>query len=791
MVDNYDIALAGLLHDIGKVVQRTGQPIRSSLKDQKSIFCKYNGRYFGYKHALYTVQFIEDNLKFVIDEKYLKASAKHHVPETKLEKIIAEADRLSAGMDRRDEINGVQQNKKYYINTRLYSIFQNINIGKENKKGNYYYKLVPLNISDEIFPVKETEDKIQTKDSKKEYANLLECIERDLKNEVGVDKYLNTKEGKEKVYNKIYSILEKYTTFIPSSTINYPDISLFDHLKTTSAIAVCLNEYYSSEEKSDNKFLLLEGDVSGIQNFIFQVAEGKEIKKYVAKTLRGRSIYINTLIDFMSKYIVKELGFTISNILYCGGGKFQLLLPNTKKVKNKIEKIDTEIQKFLYKNYKTKIGLVMSYVEINEEGVKNYSDSIVRLQEKQVKNKNQKFLKIIKLEKDEFFIQDKKLKNPCIYCHVNEANKEGNICNECSTHIQLGEKMVKDRIKYIVYDFDNSIRKSDVKVSFGFMGQVCFFEELNDNDIDFLIENVNGTGNFGKLKLVGNTVPQKNKSVASFNDIALLAEGDKKIAVLKMDIDNLGTIFSTGFKDENKSISRISTLSRMIDLFFCGYINRICEDMFKIYVEKNDGQTMELDNLHYINYSGGDDLLVIGPWDSIIELSMEIREKLSKFACLNPNVTISGGIYITDSKTPIRISLEKSENYLDAAKSYKYKDSIYVLGKDFRWKNDLNSIEKVMEDGKKYSIYLSEGLLSRGLAYSIMVGSKNIKRKGTLDFDLIPEIAYLISRNVQNNEIKNEMLAKLITPDIKDSEIESIKYPLMIALMKTRNVKED
>src|SRR5690606_38509678 len=178
----------------------------------------------------------------------------------------------------------------------------------------------------------------------------------------------------------------------------------------------------------------------------------------------------------------------------------------------------------------------------------------------------------------------------------------------------------------------------------------CFFKELDNMDMGFMVENINGTGKFGRLKFVGNTVPIKNGIVASFNDIGPMAEGDDKIAVLKMDIDNLGTIFSTGFQDKNKSMARTSTLSRMIDLFFCGYINKICEDLYNEYIEENTDRAIELDNLFYINFSGGDDLVIIGPWDWTITLARRIKEELSRFACYNPNVTISGGIYIADVK---------------------------------------------------------------------------------------------------------------------------------------------
>ena len=92
----------------------------------------------------------------------------------------------------------------------------------------------------------------------------------------------------------------------------------------------------------------------------------------------------------MSKYIVKKLNLTISNILYCGGGTFQILLPNTEETKLRLKEIELEIQKYLYDKYKTRLGLVFAYVEIDEDGIVNYSDSLTKLQNRlsDVKIKN-------------------------------------------------------------------------------------------------------------------------------------------------------------------------------------------------------------------------------------------------------------------------------------------------------------------------------------------------------------------------------------------------------------------
>ncbi|GMG97781.1 type III-A CRISPR-associated protein Cas10/Csm1 [Tepidimicrobium xylanilyticum] len=743
MIDNYHIALAVLYYGLEKVISRVGIPIKNSVLN----------------------------------------SIRKYMEDERVRELILAANKLALGIENVDD----ESNKESY-NRRLYSIFQNINIGKEYEIKNYYYPLVPMNISDDIFPIEE--EKIGNSKLKHDYLNLIKELEEDIERELGHIETLNLGNIK-RVYNKIYYILEKYTTFIPNTVAKSSDISLFEAIKTTSAIATSLNEYHKDGQQQENKFILLAGDVSGIQSFIYQVTEGEDTKENVSKNLRGKSFYVNVLIDFMSKYIINELNVTIANILYCGGGTFQILLPNTKMVKERLIEIESRIQKYLYDKYRARLGLVLVSIEIDEDGIINYSDALTKLQNKLSESKYQKFLKIIESERDDFFLRDDGIVNDCIYCYQHKATVDGIMCEECNTHINLGGKLIKDGLKYIVYDFDNEIEKCDVKVSFGPMGQVCFYMDLENSDIGFIVENINGKGEFGRSKFVGNIVPLKGGVVASFNDIALLAEGDKKIGVLKMDIDNLGTIFSVGFDEDNKSISRISTLSRMIDLFFCGYINKICEDLYEEYRSSKEKEELILDNLFYINFSGGDDLVIIGPWDWIIKLAIRIKEKLSEYTCFNPNISISGGIYIDDSKTPVRITLNEGENCLDGAKNHDGKDALYIFGQSFSWAKGKYNVNKLVRDGEEYEKWIVKKYLSRSLAHNIMVGSKNIKRKGILDFDLIPQIAYSLSRNIENDTIKNNIIGRLITPRIEDSEIEFVKYPLMFALMKTREIKED
>ena len=44
--------------------------------------------------------------------------------------------------------------------------------------------------------------------------------------------------------------------------------------------------------------------------------------------------------------------------------------------------------------------------------------------------------------------------------------------------------------------------------------------------------------------------------------------GTEKIAVLKMDVDNLGTIFQSGLEDDRSTLAHTAYLSRALQWFF-------------------------------------------------------------------------------------------------------------------------------------------------------------------------------------------------------------------------------
>jgi hypothetical protein len=164
------------------------------------------------------------------------------------------------------------------------------------------------------------------------------------------------------------------------------------------------------------------------------------------------------------------------------------------------------------------------------------------------------------------------------------------------------------------------------------------------------------------------------------------------IGVLRMDVDDLGDIFSQGLRkgppvlfqtDDYQwtgatSFARWASLSRQLELFFKFYISRICEALtqkrFTVADFKRDESQPE-EGLRgrkvVVVYSGGDDLFLVGAWSDAVELAFEIHQNFKAYTADNPDVDISAGLIIRPPDYPLYHMAEDGKKAIEAAKSNK------------------------------------------------------------------------------------------------------------------------
>lgn len=174
-----------------------------------------------------------------------------------------------------------------------------------------------------------------------------------------------------------------------------------------------------------------------------------------------------------------------------------------------------------------------------------------------------------------------------------------------------------------------------------------------------------------------------NLEIVDFNTLARNSIGAEAIAVLKADVDGMGVFIKNS--NITHSFDNFDLFSKTLDSFFSIHIPRIMKEKFP----------------HtYIIFAGGDDLLLIGAWNEVLELSRFIESEFKKFI-KNNGLSISFGIALAKSSTSISYLSNISEELLDRSKKFernqKVKDAITMFGETARW-SDYKEVFKIINN---------------------------------------------------------------------------------------------
>ncbi len=733
MKSYYQSVIGALLHDIGKLVQRA----------QWDEITR--------KHAEVGKEFLEgiETLKgSEFSSPIIEFVGMHHDKESqelsgnRTYNSIVEGDQISAS-ERKERENKGKPNidPLIPISAKINVKIDDSNtLGLEKEEEN---KWGFTNITEETFPFPNNEN---PKLSQEIYKKLNSDFIKDFDKIIEI--YKSSLSGEEHLENfvvSLLSVLKRYTSYIPSAAYkSEADISLFDHSRVAAAVAGCL--YH--EPDGNKPFLYLAGDLSGIQNFIYNiVAHNEDAHTKFTKRLRGRSLYISLLTDGIAHYILRELGLSEPHLLLSGGGNFNILLPNSEGIKNKLDETITKIQRFLHKKFQGRIGIVTAFVEANKDDLMcDFNKFLHKLGEKLDEEKKKKLDKILENgfdTKNILHFPNNDAVDICPSCG-DDVFQKGSICNMCELHQKIGEVLPRAKYLYFLMEKPN-MDKSDNSIFVDFSELFTWVlstdevENIPKNSIRFLIdtmENENlkssllsedkstlflpekGSSKIGySYKWIGKYLPgyDNDKNVLTFEDIANESQGAKYLGVVRMDVDNMGAIFALGFDREKEidekystgkncklaSISRFAQLSRQLDTFFSGYL---------VEMLKNDHPNV------YLGYSGGDDLFFVAPWNEAIELSMEISDKFKEYMYNNPAFHLSGGMIITKPKFPIAKSSFLAGDKEEMAKNRDGKDSFCLFNRVLKWE-ELDKAEQIKDElGKE----IKSGKISRGAPYRLL-----------------------------------------------------------------------
>ncbi len=621
-------------------------------------------------------------------------------------------------------------------------------------------------------------------------------------------------------------LLEKYTGAVPSITLRikgvndqetyrkHPDVSLFDHLKTTAAFAVCLAEwcqerYAERWEKQVLKeevageatwahdaecpFLLVGGDLSGVQRFIYTISS-----KGALKSLKGRSFFLELFLEHAVDALLEALELFRCHVIFTGGGHFYLVAPNTRRTEETLRRVGQRLNDYLFKDFNGALELFLRWVPFRKADLRDVTRTWKHLSlelEEAKKRKGEGFLEELLGEAQEPHPdcytdkcqvcgrEDRALKS----LSIGEATFP--VCEPCRDQYILGDLLQQAcrRGPYpVIYRWREEPswldRNRYVRIEDRYYqpAQLSF----NDKSLKKLPDDAETVYHMNDWNLTHYTHKGSRPLFAAvylppeddYRDLETMAIkgfGIPRIGVLRMDVDRLGRIFSLSLPEGERTFSLTASLSRQLSLFFKFHLNGVLRGEAGYpsktrLLGRDDGS-----RLLTVVYSGGDDLFLIGHWLDVLEAAMDIERAFATFTA-NPHMTVSAGLALGSPHEPVYRLADAAGEAEDRAKGEREEGGKKVPGRrafclfgthTFAWRDSntphVGSVLEVLELLRPFLVVESTRLKSRseglakGFYYKLLQLVRRQRRDGVW---VLPKLAYLFGRTRVGNALEKDWI---------------------------------
>lgn len=753
------VAFAALLHDLGKFAERAALPDidRDRLDAHLTNYCPFREkRYHSHRHAAWTALMLEvvertapdlilsDMAPFAsrqggrdITDSLVNAAAMHHRPVSFLQWIIATADRVASGFEREEfERYNAGEDKtstgRNHYQARQLTLFEQIRLSDARgarvtpESLQWRYPLRALT-PESLFPVprkgyepeRDPPAQAEYRLLWSEFLQALESIPRTHRSQwpLWLDHF--------------DTAWQTFTHAIPAATAFgvKPDVSLYDHSKTTAALATALWRWHdelgqtsdaarealaSRADWGDEKFLLIQGDFFGIQQFIF--ADGAQTNRSAARLLRGRSFQVSLFTEVAALKVLEACELPATSQIINAAGKFLIVAPNTQRIRDRLDATRSELNAwFLQHTFGLAgLGLIGKAASCNDFLKGRFRTLIDELFGD---------LEAAKLHRFELVGDAPRVfaviypDGPCPYNSRLPADERGSAALS-RDQIALGTQLAR-KSRLLIVDAASELRAD---------GIVTLETAIFDYRIAFT-GNEEATGRFGPLAQSGAlrrcwdfSLPENlrdtlwhgyarryiNAYVPRFAEVNpwtrekyadQLAEddgsaiepgagktfghiacedrqprderggwqGQSALMTLKGDVDNLGLVFQKGLAEP--TFAKMAALSRQMNAFFAVWLPAYCAE--------NHPDT-------YTVFAGGDDFFLIGPWHSTQKLAADMATQFRTYVAENPEIHFSAGMVMSKPGLPIHTLASQAEEALEAAKGGG-KNSLTLFGQRIAW----------------------------------------------------------------------------------------------------------
>ncbi len=500
---------------------------------------------------------------------------------------------------------------------------------------------------------------------------------------------------------------------------------------------------------------IIKGDVSGIQEFIFNIQS-----KGAARMLKARSFFIQVAVKLCIERIKRTFSEFKFDIISDSGGSFYITCngePNKTDLKNLAIRINQEL-----------IGHDL-FISITVQILSDWPIAMALLKRAEETQKFQRFSHwseafmptlISKNNGEAKTWKDfaKELSQSKGYDIVEDASASSGVKSDAVVLCGLRFQLEKEKPHY---SFDDS--KSSL------MNPLPVWRKENPYFKRYLGGQRNEEDDLKKNK-GDDYEPPREGDIIDFDHLAIQAKertGTDNLGVLKLDVDSLGEMFRDVFTTQRK----FEEASAAFGYFFGKHM----KDLWRTNTFKgaDDNEHHYHDNILII-FSGGDDCLLLGGWDAVLEFALMLRtefENYCKTTTILPNAaTFSAAILLLHASTPVIQIGHLAEEELNKAKQFSStKNAVSLFGGIFSWKEfsdmkDLTNVLAVLIRGSDENPPESKALLQKirlsARGYDALMKKVELKRQ--VNFQKVWNLTWFIMRNVKN-ENKETVERKIVS----------------------------
>ncbi|MEO1808609.1 MAG: hypothetical protein AAFU33_27640, partial [Bacteroidota bacterium] len=531
----------------------------------------------------------------------------------------------------------------------------------------------------------------------------------------------------------LYNLLEAFGSRVLAPEAGpKQDVSLYNWMRIKAAKEIC--DKQRSISSQDEPYLLLKGDFSGIQKFIYSRIDMSTAGNQggLSKRLRGRSFYVVLLTQYAANEIKRRLDLSVANILYTAGGHFLMTLPNREGILEEIADIEKELNLYLLKQLSGRVSLLLGQVTCGSDLFDNTSTYYQKLGGVMSQLKFRKYqgylhqifdqslspiLSSAELDpsrtdqfQDDHYLGLRLPYSGLLLCIETQNDKfRSPEALLRVAHLGYGEGPHARHVHYFMPGLDTpkedesplyTINDLDLKAIKGIVIEtarqlksgdiqritISQFRPLkgdfqDDQDYDGLrslieaVESEIGVPVSFVFEPIGTDAPFNEYNVVA--DFGVL-EG---MNARESNWETPEGISSQPKEKDTLSYPLMAVMRLDIDDLGALFEKGLGEDhSFQRVATLSRELSFFFSSYFnvlarkwkiYVTYSGGDDAFVVGSWYNILHFAKELRKEFEKFVCYHPGITFSAGIFLCDSHYPVAKFAEMAAEAEENAKSYK------------------------------------------------------------------------------------------------------------------------